>query len=216
MRDKRCRQLFDDHSNGPVPSHRRRRRGPIARRLSPRRNRTTFPTTNAFPEPHPQGYSKATADGTEAAATDWNPAWGWAAGAMISTLDDMRIWAPALATGVLLSPAMQTQRLQTLRMPGQSPGETYGLGTFNLGGWIGHNGSVPGYQAVSVYLPKKQTTLVILTNTDISYQGSEPCTPLATAVTTVLSPDHVYTIDAGVQRPSATPSPTTKARCQHP
>jgi hypothetical protein len=61
---------------------------------------------------------------------------------------------------------------------------------------------VPGYQAVSVYLPEKQTTLVILTNTDISYQGSEPSTPLATAITTVLSPDHVYTIGAGVQGPS--------------
>ena len=177
-------------------------------------NHTNFPTTNAFPEPHAQGYTEATANGTEATATDWNPAWGWAAGAMISTLDDMHIWAPALATGALLSPAMQAQRLQTLSMPGQPPGETYGLGIFNLGGWIGHNGSVPGYQAVAVYLPEKQTTLVILTNTDINYQGSEPSTPLATAITTVLSPDHVYTIGAGVQGPSATPSPapTTKPR----
>ncbi len=177
-------------------------------------NHTNFPTTNAFPAPHAQGYTEATANGTEATATDWNPAWGWAAGAMISTLDDMHIWAPALATGALLSPAMQAQRLQTLSMPGQPPGQTYGLGIFNLGGWIGHNGSVPGYQAVSVYLPEKQTTLVILTNTDISYQGSEPSTPLATAITTALSPDHVYTIGAEVQGPSATPSPapTTKPR----
>ena len=45
---------------------------------------TSFPTTNAFPEPHPQGYTVQTADGKEAAATDWNPSWGWAAGAMIS------------------------------------------------------------------------------------------------------------------------------------
>jgi D-alanyl-D-alanine carboxypeptidase len=90
---------------------------------------TNFPTTNAFPEPHAQGYTEATANGTEATATDWNPAWGWAAGAMISTLDDMHIWAPALATGALLSPAMQAQRLQTLSMPGQPPGETYGLGS---------------------------------------------------------------------------------------
>jgi D-alanyl-D-alanine carboxypeptidase len=92
-------------------------------------NHTNFPTTNAFPEPHAQGYTEATANGTEATATDWNPAWGWAAGAMISTLDDMHIWAPALATGALLSPAMQAQRLQTLSMPGQPPGETYGLGS---------------------------------------------------------------------------------------
>ena len=31
---------------------------------------------------------------------------------MISTLDDMRIWAPALATGKLLTPEMQAQRLR--------------------------------------------------------------------------------------------------------
>jgi D-alanyl-D-alanine carboxypeptidase len=136
---------------------------------------TSFPTTNAFPEPHPQGYTVQTADGKEAAATDWNPSWGWAAGAMISTLDDMRIWAPALATG----------------MP---PQDGYGLGIFNLGGWIGHNGSLPGYQTVAVYLPEKQTTLVILINTDIEYQGSEPSTALATAITKELTPDHVYSL----------------------
>jgi D-alanyl-D-alanine carboxypeptidase len=175
---------------------------------------TSFPTTNAFPEPHAQGYTDTTADGAEATATDWNPSWSWAAGAMISTLDDMHIWAPALATGTLISPEMQAQRLQTLSLPGQPAEDGYGLGIFNLGGWIGHNGSVPGYEAVAVYLPEKQTTLVILINTDIKYQRSEPSTPLATAITKVLSPEHVYTIGAGVQEPSATPSPapTTKPR----
>jgi D-alanyl-D-alanine carboxypeptidase len=155
---------------------------------------TSLPTTNAFPEPHAQGYTSATADGAETTATDWNPSWGWAAGAMISTLDDMHIWAPALATGKLLSPAMQEQRLQTLGIPGQPPGDGYGLGIFNLGGWIGHNGSVPGYEAVTVYLPEKRIALVILINTDIGYQGSEPSSILATAITKVITPEHVYTI----------------------
>jgi D-alanyl-D-alanine carboxypeptidase len=155
---------------------------------------TSFPTTNAFPEPHPQGYTVQTADGKEAAATDWNPSWGWAAGAMISTLDDMRIWAPALATGKLLTPQMQAQRLQTVGSPGMPPQDGYGLGIFNLGGWIGHNGSLPGYQTVAVYLPPKQTTMVILINTDIEYQGSEPSTTLATAITKELTPDHVYSL----------------------
>jgi D-alanyl-D-alanine carboxypeptidase len=153
---------------------------------------TSFPTTNAFPDPHAQGYTVQTADGKEATATDWNPSWGWAAGAMISTLDDMRIWAPALATGKLLTPAMQAQRLQTVGSPGMPPQDGYGLGIFNLGGWIGHNGSLPGYQSVVVYLPEKQTSLVILTNTDIEHQGGEPSTTLATAITKELTPDHIY------------------------
>jgi D-alanyl-D-alanine carboxypeptidase len=156
---------------------------------------TSFPTTNAFPEPHSQGYTVQTADGEETVATDWNPSWGWAAGAMISTLDDMRTWAPALATGKLLTPQMQAQRLQTVGQPGIPPQDGYGLGIFNLGGWIGHNGSLPGYQTVVVYLPQKQTTLVILINTDSEYQGGEASTALASAITKELTPDHIYTID---------------------
>jgi D-alanyl-D-alanine carboxypeptidase len=175
---------------------------------------TSFPTTNAFPDPHAQGYTVQTADGKETTATDWNPSWGWAAGAMISTLDDMHIWAPALATGKLLSPEMQAQRLQTVGAPGLPPQDGYGLGIFNLGGWIGHNGSLPGYQTVSVYLPQTQTTMVILINTDIEHQGGEPSTSLATAITKELTPDHIYTLSAEVQAPDMTPSPTptTKPR----
>lgn len=168
---------------------------------------TSFPTTNAFPEPHAQGYTNQTVDGSRTTATDWDPSWGWAAGAMISTLEDMHIWAPALATGKLLTPEMQAQRLQTVNAPGLPPQDGYGLGIFNLAGWIGHNGSLPGYQTVAVYLPEKQTTLVILINTDIEYRGSEPSTMLATAITKVISPDHVYTLSAGVQDQDVTPSP---------
>ena len=161
--------------------------------------------------PHPQGSTNAT--GSETTATNWNPSWSWAAGAMISTLEDMHTWASALANGALLSPRMLEQRLQTLGVPGAPPEETYGLGIFNLGGWIGQNGSVPGYQTVAVYLPEEQTTLVILTNTDIPYRGGDPSTPLASAITRVLSPDHVYTL-GGAQGPDTPPSPapTTKPR----
>lgn len=162
---------------------------------------TSFPTNNAFPEPHAQGYTVQTADGKEAAATDWNPSWGWAAGAMISTLDDLRIWAPVLATGKLLTPEMQAQRLQTAPAPGKPAQEGYGLGIFNLGGWIGHNGSLPGYQTVVVYLPERQLTLVIMINTDIEFEGKAPSATLATAITQVLTPDHVYSLGTPTTEP---------------
>lgn len=161
---------------------------------------TSFPTNNAYPDPHAQGYTNVTADAAVTTATDWDPTWGWSAGAMISTLDDMRIWAPALATGTLLTPQMQAQRLQTVGAAGMPPQDGYGLGIFDLGGWIGHNGSLPGYQTVSVYLPEKQTTLVIFTNTDIAFEGSEPSTLLATAITQIITPEHVYRLGAGTQR----------------
>ncbi|MCX5262466.1 serine hydrolase [Streptomyces sp. NBC_00199] len=78
---------------------------------------TLFPTGNEFPTPHAQGYTNQTASGEVEDSADWNPSWAWAAGAMISRLDDLRVWARTVATGVLpdgermVSAATQKQRL---------------------------------------------------------------------------------------------------------
>ncbi|MDG4666814.1 serine hydrolase domain-containing protein [Mycobacterium sp. 236(2023)] len=153
---------------------------------------TGFPSDNAFPKPHATGYTKQTLDGGETTATDWNPSWAWASGAMISTLHDMRIWAPALATGPMLTGQMQQERLQFVDRDGEPAPNGYGLGVFSANGWIGHNGSLPGYQTVSVYLPDRQTAVVIFVNTDIPFDGADPGTLLAAAVTKELTPEHVY------------------------
>ncbi|MFF4833341.1 serine hydrolase [Streptomyces sp. NPDC001315] len=133
-------------------------------------------------------------------ATVPNPSWAWSAGAMISTLDDLRIWARTVATGILpdgdalISPVTQKQRLIT--PPTTIPGAGYGLGIFDVQGWIGHNGSLPGYESLTVYLPSAQATLVVLLNTDIDYKGSEPSTVLGDAITKIVSPDHVFNLPA--------------------
>ncbi|MFF7780057.1 serine hydrolase domain-containing protein [Streptomyces tanashiensis] len=157
--------------------------------------RTSLPSGPEFPEPHPRGYTNQTLSGAVVDSTDWNPSWAWAAGAMISDLHDLRRWAKILATGELLSPETQAQRLKTL--PTGHPGLSYGLGIFDANGWIGHNGSIPGYETVTVYLPERDATLVIMLNTDITSQGQEPSTLVARAVTAVVTPDHVY--DSAVQ-----------------
>ncbi|BAH33277.1 serine hydrolase domain-containing protein [Rhodococcus erythropolis] len=152
---------------------------------------TSFPTTNAFPTPHAQGYTNQTLDESVTAATDWNPSWGGAAGAMISSLDDMRIWVPALAKGDLLTDDTQKQRLQTVNLNEGDDSSGYGLGLFNSGGWIGHNGSLPGYKTVSVYLPEKDTTLVVFINTDIDGE-TDLTSALMVPITKLISPDNVY------------------------
>jgi D-alanyl-D-alanine carboxypeptidase len=148
---------------------------------------TSFPTTAAFPDPHPQGYT--TLGGRAQIATDWNPSWAWAAGNMISTLDDMRIWARALATGALLTPETQRQRVDSTVPMNPEGSAFYGLGIFNDSGWIGHTGVIFGYQTAVFYLPQTQTTLVFFTNTDVPHDIG---TRLAHAITSVISPDHVY------------------------
>ncbi|GAA1173405.1 D-alanyl-D-alanine carboxypeptidase [Kitasatospora gansuensis] len=156
---------------------------------------TLFPQGAEFPEPHAHGYTNQTLSGRIADATDWNPSWGWAAGAMISDLDDLHRWAKVLATGTLLSPATQAEREKFIPVPGFDD-SGYGLGLFRNHGWVGHNGSLPGYESVTMYLPEQDATMVILLNTDVLHAGSEPSTLFAKAVTSIVTPEHVYDIPA--------------------
>lgn len=151
---------------------------------------TLFPAGAEFPRPHPHGYTDDPATGKILDATGWNPSWAWAAGAMISDRRDLRSWAHTLATGALLSPATQAERLKTL--PTGIPGAGYGLGIFDVNGWIGHNGSLPGYESLAVYLPEARATMVVLLNTDVLHDGQEPSTLFGQAVTRIVSPGHVY------------------------
>ncbi|MGI5135123.1 MULTISPECIES: serine hydrolase domain-containing protein [unclassified Streptomyces] len=161
---------------------------------------SVFPADAAFPVPHAQGYTDQTASGKVEDAADWNPSWAWAAGAMISDLRDLRTWARTVATGTLpdggtlVSPAVQKQRLTTPSPP--EPGSGYGLGIFNVHGWIGHNGSMPGYGSLTVYLPSSQATLVVLLNTDIDHDGEEPSTLFGEAITAIVTPRHVFDLPA--------------------
>ncbi|MCX4984776.1 serine hydrolase [Streptomyces sp. NBC_00572] len=166
---------------------------------------TVFPTDAAFPSPHAHGYTIQTASGQVEDATNWNPSWGWAAGAMISKLQDLRTWARVVATGELLTPKTQAERLKTY--PTSIPGAGYGMGIFNIQGWIGHNGSLPGYESLTIYLPEPQATLVVLLNTDTPHDNEEPSTLFGQAITRIVTPDHVYDIPVTAAAPTS-PSPS--------
>ena len=155
---------------------------------------TSLPAGTRFASPHAPGYTESFEDGgAPQQATDWSSSFTWAAGAMTSTLEDMRSWMPALATGALLSPELHKQRLETIPEPGGAADFGYGMGVFTVAGWIGHNGSVPGYQTVAIYLPERETTLIVMINTDIAAPGGgDPSAALATAITSVITPDNVY------------------------
>jgi D-alanyl-D-alanine carboxypeptidase len=168
-----------------------------------RMTQTRFPTGAEFPKPHAQGYTRQTLNGKEAIATNWNPSWGWAAGAMTSTLRDLRVWAKSVATGSLLTPAIQAQRERFISAAGLEPAK-YGFALFDIAGWIGHNGSLPGYQSLTVYSPKLKTTMVILLNSDIDLNGNELSTLVGQAVTKAIAPKNVFFFSPGGQkRPSS-------------
>lgn len=94
----------------------------------------------------------------------YDPSWGWAAGAITSTIADMKIYLKALGEGSLTSKEMHTERLKwALDEP---PKGKYGFGIFEINnGYYGHNGSYPGFRNIGVHSPVKNITALIFFNT---------------------------------------------------
>lgn len=149
---------------------------------------TSFPVGAEYPAPHPHGYWRTPA-GEIVDTSSWNTSWGGAAGQMVSTLDDLGIWARVLATGALLQPATQREREQFLPAPEEGQGVRYGFGMSDNNGWRCHVGNVLGYVAYPVYLPARQMTLVVLLNSSVNILDS---VTLMQAITRVISPDNIW------------------------
>ena len=155
---------------------------------------TSFPTDNQIPKPHAQAYAE---DGGSQPAnvTDWNFSWAGAAGGMYSKLDDIRVWARALATGKLLTPKTQAQRLETVPWPNEPEGTVHGLGIQGYSGWLGHVGDLPGSNSVELYLPSQRATMVIFANIYPSKDLTRtPVVVLANEVSKIISPSHVVPV----------------------
>lgn len=176
---------------------------------------TSFPGLSAdLPKPHLDGITEqGKPEGQAKDATYWNPSWGFTAGEMISTLDDLRVWTVALGTGAgLVSEAMQAEREKSTlsTVPPNNVEQTYALGFFTRYGWWGHNGSLPGYTTFAAYQPNSKTSIVVMVNSDITseQQPTAPADLVARAMMSELA-------DAGLVPPppsaseSAGASPTS-------
>jgi D-alanyl-D-alanine carboxypeptidase len=139
---------------------------------------TSYPTKAQMPAPFSRGYLDQP-DFPPRDVTASNPAFAGGAGAMISTLGDLRIWARALATGSLLAPATHALQLKT-RILSQSPkvSLSYGMGITEINGLLGHDGAIFGYGSAMFYLPSRNATIVVLGNNNDLGQPK----PLITAV----------------------------------
>jgi len=155
---------------------------------------TSYPANGWLPEPFDHGYTEAP-DGAIVDATLWNPAWADAAGKIVSNIYDLRTWAKALGSGALLSPQTQAARLS-----GGSPAAPrtdYSFAIFDVQGWRGHNGDIPGYATVAVYLPERDATLVVFVNSDVPELHSAG--EIAYDVTRIATPGNIY--ELGPQPP---------------
>ncbi len=154
---------------------------------------SVFPGESAdIGSPHLSGITEqADPEGEVKDATDWNPSWGFTAGAVISNLEDLHIWARALGTGEgLIGPEMQQMRIESLNsdVPPNGPDASYGVGITQQKGWLGHTGTLPGYNTDAVYDPVTDTTIVVLANSDISEKpGRGPANTTTDKIIEVLS-----------------------------
>ncbi|MEP6560464.1 MAG: serine hydrolase domain-containing protein [Nakamurella sp.] len=157
---------------------------------------TSYPTDTTIPDPHPTGYVPPVTDPNapfdNAAAppkvvTELNPAVPSTAGAMISTLDDLRTWGSELASGSLLTPQTQAARLEYRPFPGQKVNIGYGLGCERLNEFVGHNGAILGFSTVVMRRPQVDVTIAAVANESTNF--TTPTSSFAYAVIKELYPD---------------------------
>lgn len=147
------------------------------------------PADAALPEPHPQGYVFGLGDDPDVAvdATDWNPSWAWTAGGVVSTLEDMAVYAAALADGRLLGPEMQAVRLNEDFVPvGTDSDVAYGLGIVRADGFYGHSGGIFGFNNWTLHDPERDITVIVLATALSTPYDPMPARTLLEAVTTQL------------------------------
>jgi D-alanyl-D-alanine carboxypeptidase len=118
--------------------------------------------------------------------TDFNPSWAAGSGQAICTAADLAVWGRALATGELLEPAMQAQRMTLI--PAGDPNARYGLGIVNINGLVGHNGEISGYMTQTARRESDGTVIVVLSNLMIAPDLTEPATAISEMISRAIPP----------------------------
>lgn len=163
---------------------------------------TSFPDTadDTIPAPYSHGYvfgtnmdtltDPALPEPMQAAAEDGslqpndvtnvNPSWAWAAGAGISTANDLVTWVQALVGGKVLGADLQAQRLASVQPTSPDSGSAeYGWGIAKMGPMFGHTGELPGYNSFMGHDPVNKVTLVVWANLAPAANGQDPATTMA-------------------------------------
>jgi CubicO group peptidase (beta-lactamase class C family) len=137
---------------------------------------TGWPTSGVIPTPFVNGYGANPLAFIPFAPpvtdqTAWQPELAGAAGALTTTIGDLQKWGQALRDGALLSPASAALR-DSVFCPypqaqdvGTGPNEfAYGLGFVSYGEWLGHDGSVPGYECCTMFEPTSGAVIATMAN----------------------------------------------------
>ncbi|WP_130176153.1 serine hydrolase [Cryobacterium sp. SO1] len=123
-----------------------------------------------LPGAHPNGWAAALdADGVPDCTrpldvTRLSNSMSGVAGGAVSTLEDLRTWSRALATGSLLSPELVAQQWTSVREGDAPEWRRYGLGAEQLGPMRGGAGAIPGFLSATLSDPESGLTVVVMVN----------------------------------------------------
>jgi D-alanyl-D-alanine carboxypeptidase len=151
---------------------------------------TSFPQTAAMPSPYAHGYDAKGKGAWHDVSVYIPPSVTWAAGAMISTVPDMKRWVKSYVLGTMNSKAMQRERLRCLPT-GLGKDLNFGLGIGCSSGWYGYTGGLPGYNTAAYYFPPKDITVIAFVNA----QREKPAPGVANAIfrdiTRIITPNNI-------------------------
>lgn len=108
----------------------------------------------------------------------------YAAGALVSTVDDLARWDAAVSSGKLLKPATWTQALAEHKLADGGTAYGYGWEVNKVRGlgYTGHGGDIHGYSAYSLRLPQHKLYVALLTNADSGLVRPEVVAKKAAAI----------------------------------
>jgi D-alanyl-D-alanine carboxypeptidase len=143
-----------------------------------------------------------------------NPAWGGAAGAVVSTVRDWSRFSTALMSGELLPAAQLAEMLTTVpQIPDEPDGPGYGLGIQTgatpCGTIWGHDGGIPGYLTTNVTdrAGGRVAAVAVMTESWAEFESDPKIAAAAQALQTA-----VVCAMFGKPAPTTAGAPTDRAR----
>jgi len=101
----------------------------------------------------------------------------YAAGSLLSTVDDLAIWSDAVFSGKLVKKEWLDKAFTPYKLKnGESSGYGFGWFAADFGGHrsIEHGGGINGFTAYEMTFPEEKIFLAILTNSAVEGRGPEP------------------------------------------